>query len=98
MFGPNVTIATAGHPILPELRARGYQYNAPVRIGNNCWIGAGAVILPGVTVGDNTVIGAGSVVTHDIPSGVIAVGVPCKVMREITEEDKHKYPSADDPC
>ncbi len=61
MFGPNVTIATGAHPILPELRAQGYQYNAPVRIGKNCWIGAGAVLVPGVTIGDNTVIGAGSV-------------------------------------
>lgn len=68
MFGPNVTVATAGHPILPELREQGYQYNMPVRIGKNCWIGAGAMILPGVTVGDNTIIGAGSVVTRDIPT------------------------------
>ena len=59
MFGPNVTVATAGHPILPELREKGYQYNAPVHIGRNCWIGAGAVILPGVTLGDNVVVGAG---------------------------------------
>ncbi|MBQ2712776.1 MAG: sugar O-acetyltransferase, partial [Clostridia bacterium] len=62
-LGPNVTVATAGHPILPALREKGYQYNAPIRIGKNCWIGAGSVLLPGVTVGDNTVIGAGSVVT-----------------------------------
>ena len=87
MFGPNVTIATAGHPILPELREQLYQYNMPVHIGRNCWIGAGAVILPGVTIGDNSVIGAGSVVTKDIPSHVIAAGVPCKVIREITEDD-----------
>ena len=92
MFGPNVTIATAGHPILPELRGNAYyQYNAPVRIGKNCWIGAGAVILPGVTVGDNTVIGAGSVVTKDIPANVVAVGNPCKVLREIGEHDKEYY-------
>lgn len=91
MFGPNVTVATAGHPILPELREQGYQYNAGVRIGKNCWIGAGAIILPGVTIGDNVVIGAGSVVTKDIPSNVVAVGNPCRVMREIGEHDKKYY-------
>ena len=91
MFGPNVTIATAGHPILPILREKVYQYNKPVHVGRNCWIGAGAIILPGVTVGDNTVIGAGSVVTKDIPANVIAVGNPCRVMREINEHDKEYY-------
>ncbi len=91
MFGPNVTVATAGHPILPELRRQGYQYNAPIRIGANCWIGAGALIMPGITIGDNVVIGAGSVVTKDIPSDVVAVGVPCRVLREINEHDKEYY-------
>ena len=91
MFGPNVTVATAGHPILPELRARALQYNMPVHIGNNCWIGAGAIILPGVTIGENTVIGAGSVVTRDIPANVVAVGNPCRVMREIGERDREFY-------
>ena len=91
MFGPNVTIATAGHPILPELRQQGYQYNAPVRIGKNCWIGAGALIMPGVTIGDNVVIGAGSVVTKDIPDNVVAVGNPCRVMREVGEKDRTFY-------
>lgn len=91
MFGPNVTVATAGHPILPELREKGYQYNASVTIGKNCWIGAGAVIVPGVKIGDNTVIGAGSVVTRDIPSNVVAVGNPCRVLREINERDKEYY-------
>ena len=91
MFGPNVTVATAEHPILPELREKGYQYNAPVHIGRNCWIGAGAVVLPGVTIGDGSVIGAGSVVTKDIPSGVVAAGVPCKVMWEIGPEDEEYY-------
>lgn len=91
MFGPNVTVATAGHPILPELRQQAYQYNAPVTIGKNCWIGAGAIILPGITIGDNTVIGAGSVVTKDIPSNVVAVGNPCKVLREINGHDKEFY-------
>lgn len=88
MFGPNVTVCTAGHPILPELREQGYQYNAPVRIGRSCWIGAGAVILPGVTIGDNTVVGAGSVVTRDLLSNVVAVGNPCRVLREVGERDR----------
>lgn len=91
MFAPNVTVATAGHPIAPCLRKYGIQYNAPVRIGKNCWIGAGALIMPGVTIGDNTVIGAGSVVTKDIPSNVVAVGNPCCVMREINEQDMITY-------
>lgn len=91
MFGPNVTIATAGHPIETDLRQKGYQYNIPVRIGKNCWIGAGVVLLPGVTVGDNTVIGAGSVVTRDIPANVVAVGNPCHILREIGEHDREYY-------
>lgn len=91
MIGPNVTIATAGHPIQPDLRRRGIQYNLPVHIGNNVWIGAGAIILPGVTIGDNSVIGAGSVVTKDIPSNVVAVGNPCRVLREIGERDNEYY-------
>lgn len=91
MFGPNVTVATAGHPILPELRKKGYQYNAPVRIGENCWIGAGVVILPGITIGDNVVIGAGNIVTKDLPSCVVAVGNPCKILREVDERDKEYY-------
>lgn len=91
MIGPNVTIATAAHPILPELREKGYQYNAPVHIGKNCWIGAGAIILPGITVGDNSVIGAGSIVTKDIPANTVAVGNPCRVLRKINEHDKDYY-------
>ena len=91
MFGPNVTVATAGHPILPELRAQGYQYNASVRIGKNCWIGAGVVIVPGITIGDNVVIGAGSVVTKDLPDNVVAVGNPCRVLREVNEHDREYY-------
>lgn len=91
MIGPNVTVATAGHPILPELREKLYQYNMPVHIGRNCWIGAGAEILPGVTIGDNSVIGAGSVVTKDIPENVVAVGNPCRVLRKIDEHDREYY-------
>ena len=91
MLAPNVIIATAGHPIDPELRSRALQYNMPVRIGNNCWLGAGVIVMPGVTIGDNTVIGAGSVVTKDIPSGVVAVGNPCRVIREVGEHDREFY-------
>ena len=91
MLGPNVVIATAGHPIDPELRGRGLQYNLPVRIGRNCWLGAGVIVMPGVTIGDNTVIGAGSVVTKDIPSGVVAVGNPCRVLREVGQHDREFY-------
>lgn len=91
MFGPNVTVATAGHPILPELREKAYQYNASVRIGKNCWIGAGVIIVPGITIGDNVVIGAGSIVTKDLPDNVVAVGNPCKVLREVSERDREYY-------
>lgn len=91
MFGPNVTVATAGHPILPILREQVYQYNMPVFIGRNCWIGAGAILLPGVHIGDGTVIGAGSVVTKDIPANVVAVGNPCRVLRPIGARDREYY-------
>jgi galactoside O-acetyltransferase len=91
MIAPNVVIATAGHPILPQLRYRQLQYNMPVHIGENVWIGAGALIMPGVTIGDNSVIGAGSVVTKDIPANVVAVGNPCRVMRKIGEHDREYY-------
>lgn len=91
MFGPNVTLATAAHPILPQLREKGYQYNAPIHIGKNCWIGAGTIVLPGITIGDNSIIGAGSIVTKDIPSNVVAVGNPCKVLRKIDEKDSTFY-------
>lgn len=91
MFGPNVTVATANHPVLPALREHALQYNRDIRIGDNVWIGAGALILPGVTIGDNTVIGAGSVVTRDIPAGVVAVGNPCRVLRPIGERDREFY-------
>ena len=90
MFGPNVTIATASHPINPELRDRGLQFNKDVYIGANTWIGAGVVIVPGVHIGINTVIGAGSVITKDIPDNVIAVGNPCRVLRNVSEHD-HEF-------
>lgn len=91
MFGPNVNVCTAAHPISPKIRWNQAQYNKPIHIGSNVWIGAGVTILPGVTIGENTVIGAGSVVTHDIPASVIAVGTPCRVLREITENDDKFY-------
>ena len=90
MIAPNVTITAAGHPIHPDSR-RKYEYGIPVTIGNKVWICANVVICPGVTIGDGSVIGAGSVVTHDIPAGVVAFGNPCKVYREITEEDRKYY-------
>lgn len=91
MIGPNVTIATAGHPILPELRNDALQFNVDVHIGKRVWIGAGVIILPGVTIGDNSVIGAGAVVTKDIPANVVAVGNPCRVLREINDHDREYY-------
>ena len=96
-FGYNVFIApncgfyTAGHPIDAELRNQLLEFAYPITVGNNVWFGGNVVVLPGVTIADNVVIGAGSVVTKDIPANVVAVGNPCKVLREITEEDKTKY-------
>lgn len=91
LFGPNVTVATANHPIEPGLRSRGLQYNRDVHIGDNVWIGAGAVIVPGVRIGDNSVIGAGSVVTRDIPAATVAAGNPCRVLRTIGEGDREFF-------
>lgn len=91
MIAPNVTITPTGHPVDPELRKPGTQFSIPVRIGNDVWIGSNVVILPGVSIGNNSVIGAGSVVTHDIPENVVAVGNPCRVLREINERDKEYY-------
>lgn len=90
MFGPNVVLATPNHPINAKLRSYSLQYNKEIHIGNNVWIGANVVVVPGVTIGDNSVIGAGSVVTKDIPSNVVAVGNPCHILREIGEQD-HRY-------
>lgn len=89
---PNCCFTTAEHSIDPEQRKAGVEIARPIVIGNNVWIGAGSTILAGVAIGDNTVIGAGSVVKKSIPANVVAVGVPCRVLREITEEDKHRYP------
>ena len=88
MFGPNVTITTATHPVDPKLRGRNLQYNKDVWIGENAWIGAGVIILPGIHIGKNAVIGAGSIVTKDIPDNVVAVGNPCRVIREVSDRDR----------
>lgn len=90
-IAPNCTFSTAGHPLDAQQRNQGLEYAYPITVGDNVWFGASVTVLPGVTIGSNTVIGAGSVVNRDIPSGVIALGTPCKVLREITEEDKKKY-------
>ncbi|MPM76823.1 Galactoside O-acetyltransferase [bioreactor metagenome] len=87
LFGPNISLFTAGHPIHFEPRNAGIEYALPITIGNNVWIGGGVIINPNVTIGDNVVIGSGSVVTKDIPCNSIAVGNPCKVIREITDGD-----------
>lgn len=92
-IAPNCTFTTAEHAIDADQRNEGLEVALPITVGSNVWIGAGTTVLGGVTIGDNTVIGAGSVVTRDIPAGVIAVGVPCRVLREITEADRNKYPS-----
>ncbi|MEE0186401.1 MAG: sugar O-acetyltransferase [Oscillospiraceae bacterium] len=91
-IAPNCVFSTAGHAIDAEQRGKGLEIALPIKVGNNVWFGANVSVLPGVTIGDNTIIGAGSVVNKDIPSGVIAVGNPCRVIREITEKDKEKYP------
>ena len=91
MLGPRVTISAASHPVDPELRRQAYQYDLPVVLEENVWVGAGATILPGVTIGKNSVIGAGSVVDRDIPPDVVAAGVPCRVLREIGPRDREYY-------
>lgn len=91
LFGPNVVVATANHPIDPTLRKKGLQYNKDVHIEENVWIGASVVIVPGVRIGKNSIIGGGSVVTKDIPEGVVAVGNPCRVLREISLRDREYF-------
>ena len=88
LFAPNVTLTTANHPIDPTLRAKTFQYAKKIVIEDNVWLGANVVVLPGVTIGKNSVIGAGSVVSRNIPANVVAMGVPCRVFREISEQDK----------
>lgn len=89
LFGPSVVLACAGHPVNPEQRKSGaFETSAPITIEDNVWIGAHATVCGGVTIGEGSIIGAGSVVNHDIPAGVLAAGVPCKVIRPLTGEDK----------
>jgi len=90
LLAPNVALYTAGHPLHPETRNSGYEYGKEITIGDNVWIGGNAVVCPGVHIGNNVVIGAGSVVTKDIPDGSLAVGNPCRVIRQITEEDRRR--------
>lgn len=90
-IAPNVSIYTAGHPIHPQSRNSGYEYGLDIVIGDNVWLGGSVSIMPGVHIGSNVVIGGGSVVTRDIPDNVLAVGNPCRVVREITEEDRKYY-------
>lgn len=91
-IAPNCVFTTAGHAIDALQRNAGLEIALPISVGNDVWFGAGVTVLPGVTIGSGTIIGAGSVVTRDIPSNVIAVGNPCRVLREITEQDKNRYP------
>lgn len=91
LFGPNVSLITAGHPIHPDSRNSGYEYGQEIHIGHNVWLGCGVIVNPGVQIGDNVVIGSGSVVTKDIPSNCVAVGNPCRVLRKISDEDRHFY-------
>ncbi len=91
MFGPNVSLYTAGHPIDANQRSTGVEHALPIHIGDNVWLGGNVTINPGVTIGNNSVIGSGSVVTRDIPSDVVAAGNPCRVLRNITEDDVVNY-------
>ncbi|MDD3696298.1 MAG: sugar O-acetyltransferase [Lentisphaeria bacterium] len=94
LIAPNVLLSASGHPCHPDLRRHGGQFSLPIRLGNHVWLGANVLVLPGVSIGDNSVIGAGSVVSRDIPPNVVAVGNPCRIMREINERDRvyyHRY-------
>ena len=90
-IAPNCCFSTAGHPIDSERRNKGLEFARPIKVGSNVWFGAGVTVLPGVSIGDDTVIGAGSVVTKNIPGGVVAVGNPCRVIRDINDADKTGY-------
>lgn len=89
----NVQLLTATHPVDPEPRRLGWEYAEPITLGDNVWLGGGAIVCPGVTIGDNTVVGAGAVVTRDLPAGVVAVGNPARVLREIGDDDRVPVPS-----
>ncbi len=91
MFGPNVTIVTASHPVAPEKRRGGYQFNKDVNIGNDVWLAANVIILPGVTIGDGSVVAAGAVVNKDVPANVVVAGVPARIVKEIGEHDREYF-------
>ena len=94
-LAPRVQLLTATHPIDPEPRRLGWESAEPIAIGDNVWLGGGAIVCPGVTVGDDTVVGAGAVVTRDLPAGVVAAGVPARVLREIGERDRIAVPDVE---
>jgi len=91
-IAPGVYVYTATHPVDAATRRSGLEYALPVTIGDGVWLGGGAIVCPGVTIGDDTVIGAGAVVTRDLPAGVVAYGVPARVVREISEADRIDVP------
>ena len=92
-IGPRVQLLTATHPVDPEARGRGWEYGRPITIADNVWLGGGAIVCPGVSIGENTVVGAGAVVTRNLPAGVVAAGVPARVLREIGEQDRVEIPA-----
>ena len=91
-LAPRVQLLTAGHPIDPEPRRIGWEYGLPIAVGDNVWLGGGAIVCPGVTIGADTVVGAGAVVTRDLPAGVVALGVPARPVREIGDRDRVAVP------
>ena len=93
-LAPKVQLLTADHPIDPEPRRLGWESAEPIVLGDNVWLGSAVVVCPGVTIGDDTVVGAGAVVTRNLPAGVVAAGVPAKVLREIGEADRIDYPAS----
>ncbi len=90
LLGPNVSLFTAGHPLEATERSKGLEYAYPITIGNNVWIGGGTIINPGITIGDNSIIGSGSIVTKNIPANVVAAGNPCRIIRQLGENDEDK--------
>ena len=93
-IGPRVQLLTAAHPIDPGARRRGWEYGEPITIAENVWLGGGVIVCPGVTIGENTVVGAGAVVTRNLPAGVVASGVPARVQRKISEDDRVEIPAS----
>jgi maltose O-acetyltransferase len=95
-IGTRVQLLTAGHPLDPEPRRIGWEYGRPITIADNVWLGGGAIVCPGVSIGEDTVVGAGAVVSRDLPAGVVAAGVPARILREIGEGDRVKVPRLSD--